>query len=457
MSGRGCLDVFGRIKKFLRGRTLVSGAVVIAAGGFASKVLGALYRIPLADVLGGEGMGIYQMVYPLYCILLTVSASGIPAGIARLTASGERGAAESAFGLYAVIGAVGAALMFALARPLALAQGEPAVELCCKLLAPAVPFVSVLAVARGSFQGAGNMTPTAVTEVLEQLIKVLAGTALAIRFRHDTALAAASALFAVTLSEAACSLFAFALYLGARGRRPLYAERKVSRARILGFTLPLTVAAVVMPLSQLAESIAAVNLMRAVTADATALYGIFSGCAVTIINLPVSLTYGIAAAGIPAISPLAAAGDEDGARQTARKCLLLTLAVSVPCAAALFAFAPLAARIIFSSLPPAGSALLVKLVRIMAVNAVTLSLVQTASACLNALGRPAYAAAVQWATCVLRVALTAVFIRYGGMLAEGAAVAANVAYFVAAAFDLWYIIRNGKKPGFVFGLKRRKA
>ena len=63
------------------GQSFLAGAVIISLGGFISKLLGAIYRIPLTAVLGGEGMGIYQMVYPLYCILLTVSASGIPTGI----------------------------------------------------------------------------------------------------------------------------------------------------------------------------------------------------------------------------------------------------------------------------------------------------------------------------------------------------------------------------------------
>ena len=77
----------------------LKGALIISASGFISKILGALYRIPLLTFLGGSGMGIYQMVYPLYCILLTVSASGIPAGIARIISSGQCPFAErSAFG-----------------------------------------------------------------------------------------------------------------------------------------------------------------------------------------------------------------------------------------------------------------------------------------------------------------------------------------------------------------------
>ena len=124
--------------------------------------------------------------------------------------------------------------------------------------------------------------------------------------------------------------------------------------------------------------------------------------------------------------------------------LLITLAVSVPFAAVLFAFATLAAKIIFSSLSAEHSALLVRLVRIMAVNAVTLSLVQSSSACLTALGTPLKSTAVQWITCLLRVALVAVFIKYLSFSVEGAAVAANIAYFVAAALNVWYIMRGGR-------------
>ena len=88
------------VKKRGGGQSFLAGAAIISIGGFVSKILGAIYRIPLTNILGGEGMGIYQMVYPLYCILLTVSASGIPTGISRLISSGKGyGAEEQAFRL----------------------------------------------------------------------------------------------------------------------------------------------------------------------------------------------------------------------------------------------------------------------------------------------------------------------------------------------------------------------
>ena len=135
----------------------LKGALIISAGGFVSKLLGAVYRIPLIAILGGTGMGIYQMVYPLYCILLTVSASGIPTGIARLIASGNaEGAEKRAFLLYGGIGLCGSLVMYALSGILSAAQGEPAVALCCKLLSPSVLFVAIISVVRGYFQGKGT-------------------------------------------------------------------------------------------------------------------------------------------------------------------------------------------------------------------------------------------------------------------------------------------------------------
>ena len=424
-----------------RKQSYIAGAVIISAGGFISKVLGAVYRIPLIFVLGGEGMGIYQMVYPLYCILLTVSASGIPTGIARLISSGKGSGAERlALRIYGAVGLVGTLLMFALSEPLAALQGEPAVALCCKMLSPAVFFVSILSVVRGYFQGRGNMFPTAITEVGEQVIKVAFGVALSYFFRNNLTLAVASTLFAVTASEIISTAAAYLYYLKKRPVAPLYKERGVQLSSILKYTIPLTLTAIAMPLSQLAESVVAVRILRGLTDDATALYGIYSGCAVTIINLPVSVTYGLAASSVPQISPLAESGNISAAKGKAYKALLITFAVSAPAAVALYVFAPFAAKIIFGSLTDSERGILVTLVRIMAVCAVTQSLVQTSSACLTALGKPVRSTITQWVTCILRVAVLAGLLKFTPLGINGAAWAANSAYLVATVINICYII-----------------
>lgn len=426
-------------------QSYILGAIIISAGGFISKILGAVYRIPLTNVLGGEGMGIYQMVYPLYCILLTVSASGIPTGIARLISSGSAGAEKTAFKVYGAVGVIGSLFMFMLSEPLAALQGEPAVSLCCKMLSPAVFFVSALSVVRGYFQGKGNMIPTAVTEVGEQLVKVAAGVGLSYAFKDNLVLAVASTLFAVTASEIVSAAGAYFYYLKNRPRRPLYKEKEVRISSILKYTVPLTLTAVALPLSQLAESVVAVRLLRGITDNATALYGIYSGCAITIINLPVSVTYGLAASSVPQISPLAESGDLVKAKKTAYKALLITLAVSAPAAVALYALAPLAANLIFASLAEGEREILITLVRILAVSAVTESLVQTSSACITALGKPVLGTVTQWISCILRVALAALLIKTTPLGISGAAWAANFAFALATLLNICYIIGVGAR------------
>lgn len=428
-------------------QSFLAGAIIISVGGFVSKLLGAVYRIPLTNILGGEGMGIYQMVYPLYCILLTVSASGIPTGISRLISSGRgAGAERQAFRLYGAVGIIGMLLMFVLSAPLAALQTEPAIKLCCQLLCPSVFFVSLLSVVRGYFQGKGNMLPTATTEIMEQVIKVAFGVAFSYLFRDNLPLAVASTLLAVTISEIISTGVALLWYFKKRSKPPLYRVQSVPVKSILRFTVPLTLTAIALPVSQLFESIIAVRLLRAGAENATALYGVFSGCAITIINLPVSITYGLAASSVPQISPLAESGDMAGAKKKAFKSLAITLAVSLPAAVGLYFLAPLATRLIFGSLQGEEKELLISLIRILAVSSVTQSLVQTSSACLTAMGYPVRSTVTQWTTAFLRVGLTAGLIAFTGLSISGAAWSANCAYFVAMVMNFCYIIMAGKKP-----------
>lgn len=428
-------------------QSFLAGAIIISVGGFVSKLLGAVYRIPLTNILGGEGMGIYQMVYPLYCILLTVSASGIPTGISRLISSGRgAGAERQAFRLYGAVGVIGMLIMFVLSAPLAALQTEPAIKLCCQLLCPSVFFVSLLSVVRGYFQGKGNMLPTATTEIMEQVIKVAFGVAFSYLFRGNLPLAVASTLLAVTISEIISTGVALLWYFKKRSKPPLYRVQSVPVKSILRFTVPLTLTAIALPVSQLFESIIAVRLLRAGAENATALYGVFSGCAITIINLPVSITYGLAASSVPQISPLAESGDMAGAKKKAFKSLAITLAVSLPAAVGLYFLAPLATRLIFGSLQGEEKELLISLIKILAVSSVTQSLVQTSSACLTAMGYPVRSTVTQWTTAFLRVGLTAGLIAFTDLSISGAAWSANCAYFVAMVMNFCYIIMAGKKP-----------
>ena len=431
---------------------------MIAAGGFIAKLLGALYRIPLTNLIGGHGLGLYQLVYPVYCLLLTVSATGIPASIAKLTAErlekGESGKPllKSACKLFITIGIFGTAAMALLAPALSAAQGAKETLWGYFALAPSVALVSAISVLRGYFQGKNRMTPTALSEVVEQAVKVGFGLLFAYLFRENVVKAVTFLLLAVSLSEAVALALMIVLYKRAeRGRKKENEGGRVAMKSILRLSIPVTFSAALLPLSGLLDSVLAVRLLGKYAPDPVALFGLFSGGAVTIINLPVSVCYGIAAASVPALARAVAERQKNpNGKSSVRKRLFaalgVTLLVSAPAAIGLYLFAKPAASVVFRSLQGEELQTLVRLVRIFSVSAVTLSCVQTLSACLTAQGKPQFAAFSMLIAVVVKTATYAVLLKNPQISVFGMAHATNLCYLVAFFLDLLYNLYVSKKP-----------
>ena len=429
---------------------IIKGAAQIAVGGFLAKLIGAAYRIPLTNLLGGEGIGLYQLVYPFYCLLLTVSATGIPSSIAKLVserkAKGQRLSSlfSTAMRLFLWIGGLSTILMALLAPVLSSAQGEKGLWSGYLALAPSVLFVSAISVFRGYFQGQGEMFPTAFSEVLEQAVKVAAGLFAAWLFRGNLYRAVTALLAAVSLSELVTLGYLFFLFR--RRKQGLLQGRegtKITAKSVLALSLPVTLSSLLLPLSGLIDSVVLVRLLKRYAENAVALYGLFSGGAVTIINLPVSVCYGIAAASVPAIAR--AAVKKTGVRKKLWFSLGLTFVLSFAAAAGLYAFADFAVRLIYRSLSESEPATLVALVKLFSGSAVTLSCTQTLSACLTALGKPSRAALSMGIAVTVKTALGIWLVKDPAWSVYGAAAAASVCYLVSFALDLFFAMREARR------------
>lgn len=428
---------------------IVKGAAQIAAGGFLAKLIGALYRIPLTNLLGGEGIGLYQLVYPFYCLLLTVSATGIPSSIAKLVAEkrakGESPSAvfSTAMRLFLLIGGASAMLMIFLSPFLSRAQGERGLVGGYIALSPSVLLVSAISVFRGYFQGEGEMFPTAFSEVLEQLVKVAVGLIAAWIFRENLFRAVTALLVAVSVSELAALAFLFFRFRKSKNKLlEGKAANPVSKKQVLTLSLPVTLGSLLLPLSGLVESVVIVRLLKGYAENAVALYGLFSGGAVTIVNLPVSVCYGVAVASVPAIARAAAKGE--GTRKKLLYSLGLTLALSILSAAGLYLLSGVAVRLIYRSLSESETQILIALVKLFSVSAVTLSATQTLSASLTALGKPVHSAISMGVAVAVKTALATLLVRKPSVSIYGAAIAADVAYFVSFAFDFFFAMRETK-------------
>ena len=434
--------------------SFIKGAVIIAGGGFLAKIIGALYRIPLTNLIGGYGLGLYQMVYPVYCLLLTVSATGIPSSIAKLTAErvskgeGDKPLLSTAFRLFLIIGTVGALLMMAIAPLLSKAQGCRQILGGYFALAPSVLLTSAISVFRGWFQGKNDMLPTALSEVCEQLVKVAFGLIFAYIFREQVEKAVTFLLLAVSLSELFALALMFALYKRVPAPyKPKNGGGKVRAKSVLKLSVPVTFSAMLLPLSALFDSVFAVRLMSKYAVNAVTLYGLFSGGAVTVINLPVSVCYGIAAASVPSVAT-AKAEAEAGKKTSVKKRLFfalgITALISAPCAVGLYYFAEPAVKIIYRSLQGEELVTLIRLIKAFSISALTLSCVQTLSACLTAQGKPQYSA-ISMAIAVIAKTATYFFLLKNPQVSVfGLAYATNLCYLIAFLLDLLYNLKVSK-------------
>ena len=439
-----------KAKKRVSKTSFLKGAAWIAAGGFIAKLIGALYRIPLTNLIGGRGLGLYQLVYPVYCLLLTVSATGIPSSIAKLTAEriakreNDRAVLKTAMKLFLAIGVAGSVIMALIAPLLAKAQGNAEVLGGYYALAPSVFFVSAISVFRGWFQGRNRMFPTALSEITEQLVKVGFGLLFAHLFKNDIQKAVVFLLLSVSLSELATLFLMFFLYQ--RVPAPDVQQNEGGRCEvktIVKLSVPVTFSSILLPLSALLDSVLVPRFLSAYASDGVTLYGLFAGGAVTVVNLPVSVCYGIAAASIPRVAT--AVRGEGSARKSVLFSLAITVAVGAVSAVGLYLFAEPAAKIIFRSLAGEELALLIELIKAFSISALTLSCVQTLSACLTAQGKPQYAALSMLIALTVKTGLYLCLLPKSEISVFGLAYATNIAYAVAFLLDLLYNMYISRK------------
>lgn len=376
----------------LKDKKIIGGAVALGIGAFATKLLGAIYRVPLTNLIGGFGLGLYQLVFPVYSVLLDFSGAGVPSALSKIISSvneeqRKQRATEylkTSLKIFSLFGLICSLLMLVFSFPLARLQGNESASISYMTLAPAVILVSLISCYRGYFQGFMHMKPTAISQIIEQAVKLLFGLLFAYLLLPNVSLAVAGATFAVSVSELVALAFLMIKYKRHSGRffpnLAVDTAKAEKRAKnILKVVFPVTLVGIMLPLSHTVDSLLVVNILGKYRDDATTLYGLLSGVVCTIIGLPVSVCYGISAVAIPAVSGAKSQAEKN---KNAVKTLFFTFIVSLPCAIFCAYFAPFIIRLLFRRLSFNETVVAIRLLRISSPCVVLLSLLQTANAVL---------------------------------------------------------------------------
>lgn len=465
----------------------MKGAGVLAACSLIGKALGALYRLPLTTILGGEGMGEYQLVTSMYVLFFTLACGGLPAAVSR-TVAADRGTPRLALivaGLGAASGLAFALIFVALSPLFSIIQGNGG-TVTYLAVAPAIVFASLLAGLRGYFQGKGNLMPTSVSQIIEQAVKLTVGLWLArILVRGGAVPGAAGALIGVSVSEIVASgaVAAFLMIktpespekeikiaesteklLAASGLEaasdvvldpdgtgnpgesrsrknagtPRQAIRKtevksVAKA-IIAAAVPVTAGALVMPLTGVADSFTVVNILAArglEAAEATARYGLVGGTVSTLVNLPVTVAYAFAAALLPRV---AGAANREKANREIAFSVRLAFVFSVYVSAIYVIFARDIIEILYPSLSVFHKNLTTTLLRAEAPAVTYSSLLGVVTAALQGSGKAGKAAKNLLIGGAAKVAVSAVSLYFSGVV--GACVGTTACYAITLVLDV---------------------
>ncbi|MDR2615010.1 MAG: polysaccharide biosynthesis protein [Oscillospiraceae bacterium] len=336
-----------------REKNFLKGAAILAASAVIAKLVGALFKIPLYNLLGADGTAHFNKTYQIYTLLLAISYSGIPVALSRLiSASADAGNTrqvsryhKAALPAFAAIGAVVSALMFVFAPQLSEFVKDPQAAAGIRLLSPAVFLCCVVSVYEGYFQGYGDMLPTAVKQFLEVMCKLVFGMAVAVILLRRGASSAVTAAGAITGSVIGL-LVALPVLMAYKRKRERRAPRAsesgggaVMSARKTLFTVfkvsvPITLGASFMSILTLFDSrVVSSRLEFSGLAHEAAIskFGIYSQCQ-TLFTLPPSLISAITISVLPAISAAAAGRRSGEARGITESAMKLVCLVAMPAA-----------------------------------------------------------------------------------------------------------------------------
>ena len=443
----------------------VEGVAMLGAAGLLAKLIGALYRIPIANVLGAEGSGYYGMVYPVYSVLAAVSSVGIPTAISQLVAKnvGADNVASAAHVFHAarrgllLIGAGTAAAVFLLAGPLsALIRERPATD-AFRAISPAFALVCIISCYRGVLQGCQNMTPTAVSQVLEQVGKLgfsLTGTWAVMGAGGSPSAGAAAALGGIACAEALSAGYLACAYrksdaaeLLRNAPHCLRSDEWRALRTVITTAVPVTVGACILPLVFTADALIDASALQRVGEDArtaAAEVGLLSMNVEPLVNLPTALSSAIAISIVPALALASARENEEERVEKTQIAAKTSIWIGLPCAAGLALFARPIIALLFGGLSSAEQHTAGMLLRIMSISVFFLTFIQTATGILQGVGRHLLPIAALCIGLGIKVFATIALVQYAGIL--GAAWATVLCFGAMAAVDVWFVRRHASYP-----------
>lgn len=289
---------------------LLKGFTWLTVGAVIAKILGGIYKIALTRILGGASFGVYQQVLPIYTFLVVLITAGVPLGMSKLLVKKEYQkeklkTLKLTLGIFLYISVILTFILIIFAKTISKAQGTNSLSVCYYLLAPAIIFSAVAGVIKGYFQSVEDFKPTAVSQVVEQLVKVVLGLSFSLFFAGSGVLSQIiGAILGISLGDLA-TLVILIVYIKKQSvKLPKFEFDKTECKELFKIVFPIMLSSLIIPLSQFVDSILVVKLLNRNFNNTMSvyLYGLQSGVVSTLIGFPSVITFSLVSVMLPSLT-----------------------------------------------------------------------------------------------------------------------------------------------------------
>ncbi len=446
----------------------MEGAIILMVSGIIVKIIGAVFKIPLYNIIGGQANAYFTVAYDIYTWMYIVTTSGLPIAISRMVSeSNAKGRYNNskqilkvAFSTFFILGLAGSAVLWFGADTLANMMNNPNSALAIKVIAPAIMFEIVMSSYRGYSQGYQNMVPTAISQIIVALAKLVGGIAaanyvLTLGLPEDQLLPllAAGAISGVTLGTVLGSMY---LVISKKGTpnntippSPAIEQNKAIFYDLVKITVPIAIGSSVMSVTNLVDT--AVVLDRLLTAgfsqaEAETLFGAYSGMARTLFNLPTALIIPIGISVIPTIAERFSRADKESSQKILGSALRLAILMALPAGFGL-SFMSLPILNLLYPTQPEDAITVAPLLTLLGIAVVFVCLVSITNSILQAIGKERVPVRTILLGGLFKVATTYVLVANPAINIYGAPIGTNVCYCIIMILNLHFIKKAlGKLP-----------
>ena len=432
--------------------SFIKGALILVIANMLVKLIGAAFKIPLTWLIGDDGMGLFSSAYTLYALMFTIATSGFPIAISKMVAESlarenekeARRVFTISLFVLGILGAIGASALYFGAHNIAGLIKNTRAEIGIMAISPAVLFVAVSCAFRGYFQGRQNMLPTALSNIMEALGKLVIGYIAAFfMLRLGIEFAAAGAIYGVAFGTALSALLLFCLFLWEKRKSKFSTQGSKNSRSWLSLTkqlfiiaIPITLGACVQSITNVVDTfsiVARLQLIPGITEEiANTMFGAYVTKAVTIFGLPLAIIVALSTALVPAISASVAEGNFEAGKRATNQALRITSIFAIGCAAGVWALAMPILQTIYgiNSIPPYAPILL----KTISLSILFSSLVSVSSAVLQSYNKMHFPVIFMAIGGLAKLAINWIFIPKWGIYA--APIATGVCYFLIVALNL---------------------